>query len=169
MKYRAQIGDREYRVETSRGDGKIRIEKNSYGVDFRPVGDPSNFSLIVNHRSYQVRIHPDGPGYRVEVGGNRFLVNLEDERQRLFKEFGRSKEGPSVHHEIRAPMPGMVVKVEVGPGDPVSTGQGVMVVEAMKMENEIRTPMAGTVEAVRVKVGQSVKKNEVLMVLGAPP
>jgi pyruvate carboxylase subunit B len=73
----------------------------------------------------------------------------------------------AVHHrlEIHAPMPALVVKVEVAPGQDIATGQGLLVLEAMKMENELRSHQAGRVKEVCVKKGDTVEKGQLLVVM----
>jgi biotin carboxyl carrier protein len=119
-------------------------------------------------RSYEVSFDSSGNGrYVVHVNGEAIPVTVLDPRAHVRRrggaEGGQSdSDGPI---RIVAPMPGRIVKVLVGPGDAVGARQGVVVVEAMKMENELRTPRAGTVTAVKVREGMSVEANAVLVIV----
>jgi pyruvate carboxylase subunit B len=79
-----------------------------------------------------------------------------------------AQEGSKGPKALRAPMPGLVVKVEVREGDTVFSGQGLVIVEAMKMENELKSERDGTVKRVAVEPGQTVEKDQVLVEFHAP-
>jgi biotin carboxyl carrier protein len=113
-------------------------------------------------RSYEVVLEPSRRGsQRVHVAGRTIMVSMLDRHRRSSGGTG-SGLGP---REIVAPMPGRVVKLLVGAGDRVAANQGLVVVEAMKMENELRAPREGVVAAVRVSEGMSVEANTVLVVV----
>lgn len=102
-------------------------------------------------------------GYR----GERWEASVIDERTRHIRSLtgeGRQRAGAG---EVKAPMPGLVLRVMVEPGQRVEAGAGLAVLEAMKMENQIKAPVAGVVEAVRVAAGTAVEKGQVLVVLAA--
>jgi pyruvate carboxylase subunit B len=88
-----------------------------------------------------------------------------DERTQLIRKMSGASADRSGPKPIRAPMPGLIVSVEVGVGDRVGTGQGVVVMEAMKMENELRAEAAGTVAQVLVAAGETVEKGQILIAL----
>jgi biotin carboxyl carrier protein len=125
------------------------------------IGDPSGSPLVAG-RSYDVMFEPAGKGaWRVHVNGRAVPAGLRTSAQRL-RGHGGADGGDG---RVVAPMPGRVVKVLVAPGAAVEAGQGVVVVEAMKMENELRAPRAGTVREVRVAEGASVEAHTVLVVI----
>lgn len=117
---------------------------------------------------------PAGPGHsravEVVVGGWRFELDVEDARGvDLRKRAGRNRgaaPGAGGPLEIHAMIPGRVVAVAIAPGDVVTAGQTLLVVEAMKMQNELRTPRDGTVERVAVGVGETIDLGDLLVVLG---
>jgi biotin carboxyl carrier protein len=117
-----------------------------------------------------VERRPDGAA-RVEVviDGWRFELDVEDARRAELREratrrrAGAAGGGP---REVRAIIPGRIVSVAVAPGDAVSEGQALLVVEAMKMQNELRAPRAGTVERIAVGPGATVELGDLLLVLG---
>jgi biotin carboxyl carrier protein len=115
--------------------------------------------------SHEIAIEPRVRGVRVvHVDGREISVSILDPRRRAARgrDGAADTAGPGV---IVSPMPGRVVKVLVAPGDAVAARQGLVVVEAMKMENELRAPRAGRVSEVRVREGAPVDANTVLIVL----
>lgn len=103
--------------------------------------------------------------YTLWVDGHRFEVESLDERTRAIRDLSASRAGPAGPAPIVAPMPGLIVRVSVAVGDRVEAGQGVVVMEAMKMENDLRATAAGTVTAVEVAPGNAVEKGAILVVL----
>jgi biotin carboxyl carrier protein len=104
--------------------------------------------------------------YQLLVNGKRCTIEVNSEREMLMKRFGGTSETRGCQSDIIAPMPALVVKINVAVGDHVRNGQGIVVLEAMKMENEIRCPSDGIVQEVLVVTGQAVEKGELLVRLG---
>ena len=107
--------------------------------------------------------------WQLDVDGSRVEAEALDERMRAIKDLTAASAAASGPAPLVAPMPGLVVRVAVQPGDTVSAGQGLVVIEAMKMENELRATAAGVVTGVRVQAGQAVEKGAVLVDLGPLP
>ena len=99
------------------------------------------------------------------VDGYRFDAEALDERTRSIRDLSAAAAGPAGPAPIVAPMPGLIVRVNVNPGDEVVAGQGIVVMEAMKMENELRATAAGTVRSVEVAAGTAVEKGALLVAL----
>lgn len=99
------------------------------------------------------------------LDGHRFEVEALDERSRAIRELAGAAAGPTGPAPLLAPMPGLIVRVNVQPGDAVQPGQGLVVMEAMKMENELRAHAAGTVKSVHARPGTAVEKGTVLIEL----
>jgi biotin carboxyl carrier protein len=110
-------------------------------------------------RSYDARVEEAAGGLVVVIGGYRFEIEVRDPRRWSRKSGGRGGEGVET---VLAPMPGKVVRVLVAPGDAVAPGQGIVVVEAMKMQNEMQASRAGRVVTVPAKEGATVAAGEVL-------
>ena len=106
--------------------------------------------------------------WTLDLDGQRVDAEALDERMRAIRDLtaAAAASGPA---PLMAPMPGLVVRVSVGVGDTVSAGQGLVVVEAMKMENELRASVAGVVTAVLAVPGQAVDKGALLVELGPIP
>jgi pyruvate carboxylase subunit B len=103
--------------------------------------------------------------YTLWVDGYRFEVEALDERTRAIRDISAANAGPVGPAPVLAPMPGLIVRVNVSPGDSVEAGQGVVVMEAMKMENELRAVGAGIVKSVLVTPGTAVEKGAILVAL----
>ena len=101
--------------------------------------------------------------YTLWVDGYRFDGEALDERTRAIRDITAEADKASGPASLVAPMPGLIVRVNVAPGDSVQAGQGLVVMEAMKMENELRAHSAGVVKAVMVEPGKAVEKGTVLV------
>lgn len=120
--------------------------------------EPGVFSVVLGGVSYEARVSGD----QIAIGERHFTFEVEDPRQ-----WKRSSGAADTHGRasIVAPMPGKIVRVMVAVGDEVSAGQGIVVVEAMKMQNEMKAPKAGRVTVLAVKEGDSVNGGTVLAVI----
>ena len=168
MRLLAQVGNeaREIDVEPIAGDdGRWRVVLGGREriVDARRVA-PTTWSLLIDGRSYVIDVEPGKDGDPVaELGGVALPVKLTDPRKVLLSaRRGAESTGPLA---VRAPIPGKVVKVLVKAGDDVAAGQGLVVIEAMKMENELRAPRAGKVASVAAVDGRTVEAQEVVLTL----
>lgn len=125
-------------------------------------------SLIVDGRSLTANVYRGENGrYVVYVGGIEFDVFLKSERDLLLERFGLAETMREGHHQIRAPMPGLVLALQIEEGAAVHAGDALIVLEAMKMENELRAPTAGIVKSVHVAMGDAVGKNDLLVEIEA--
>jgi biotin carboxyl carrier protein len=163
----ATLGGREVSITVERGrDGQWRIQVE--GGPARPVDAveirPGTWSLLVDGRSIVVDVDRRAGGTALLVGGEEVRLELSDARRtRLAKAVGGRATARG--ELVRAPIAGKVVKVLVAAGAEVIAGQGVAVLEAMKMENEIRADRGGSVETIHVQPGQSVDNGELLLTL----
>lgn len=120
------------------------------------------YSVLYRGRSYEVRIRNSGGEWRATVGDRSFAIDIEDPRNGT----GRSNATLAhTHQDVKAPMPGKVIRVLVREGDEVQAGQGLAVVEAMKMQNELKALRAGRVLRVNTKDGDTVGAGDVLVTL----
>ncbi len=103
--------------------------------------------------------------YTLWVDGYRFETEALDERTRAIRDLSAASAGPVGPAPIVAPMPGLIVRVSVNVGDKVEAGQGIVVMEAMKMENELRATAAGVVKSIEVAAGTAVEKGALLVAL----
>jgi biotin carboxyl carrier protein len=129
-------------------------------------GSPVRMVKIGTHVYRVVVRRRQGRGtYTLWVDGYRFETEALDERTRAIRDLSAARAGPTGPAPILAPMPGLIVRVSVKVGDKVEAGQGIVVMEAMKMENELRATAAGTVRSVEVSPGTAVEKGALLVAL----
>jgi biotin carboxyl carrier protein len=121
--------------------------------------EPGVYSVLMDGRSYDACVEETPAGLVVSIDGFRFEIEARDPRRWSRKSAGRGAEGIET---IASSMPGKVVRVLVAPGDSVEAGQGIAVVEAMKMQNEMKASRAGKVLSVPAKEGATVAAGEVL-------
>jgi biotin carboxyl carrier protein len=147
---------------------EMTLDGRILSVDVTATG--GRWSLLIgpdasSRRSYEVAVERRSNGERiVYVNGLAVPVSVVDPRERLVQRRGNVSDGTGPR-SIVSPMPGRIVKVLVREGDVVAAQQGLVVVEAMKMENELRAPRAGRVSAVKVVEGMSVEAKAVLVTL----
>jgi biotin carboxyl carrier protein len=149
-------------LELDRDAGRWRISLDGTSVHADAVEIlPNIFSILLNGQAHEIRIAPSPDGkLTLQTGHHEFTAEVIDPRAWRGRRHGHIEaEG---RQQIVAPMPGKVVRVLVQQGDKVQAGQGLLVVEAMKMQNEIRSPKSGTVDRLLVKEGQPVNSGEVL-------
>ena len=142
----------------------VSWDDTTYEVDVSRLRSGA-LSLIVpsaGHASHEVTCHETAPGeLALGIGGRHIRARVAEGRRPRTVAAARA----GGDHGVVAPMPGRLVRVLVEPGDTVQAGQGLAVVEAMKMENEVVSPVAGVVSAVRASVGDSVEAGVVLVVV----
>ncbi len=163
MKLLAFLGDREAEVEVRPVEGgfEVSIDGQTQFVDTAPC-DGQAYSLIVDHRSYDVSVHETGRDlYVVRHGGFRCDVRVVDPLVAA----AQALEATSGPAEVTAVMPGRVVKLLVEEGQEVAEGQGLLILEAMKMENEVAAPRAGIVQELPVSAGQAVEGGQTLALI----
>lgn len=165
MKYFATIGNNEYVVEIT-GE-TITLDGEEVNVDIEQSGVPELYSLLLDGASVELLIDAtSADGYTVGLRGERFQVLVEDERTRRLSAGRRGLSAPQGDLPVKAPIPGLVVKILVESGDTVEEGQPLAILEAMKMENEIRAPRIGVIKQIDAAPGNRVEQGAVLMVLG---
>ena len=166
MRYVATLHDAEHEIELeeiSADSFAIRFGEHRFDADLRRVG-PASFSIIINGRSFDLDVARDGEMTVVASRTGSTRLTIVDSARRSSRAAGHKRE-VSGRVEIKAAMPGRVVAVLVAAGDEVKADQGVVTVEAMKMENELKSPKAGKVTEVKVVAGQTVEKGELLVVI----
>jgi biotin carboxyl carrier protein len=144
--------------EQSPGVYEVKLRGKVHVVDaYRH--DYGTLSVVVDGKSYTAMLDPRGPAVNVKIRGRSvFPIEILDEKRlRMRRAAGKfTVEGKQT---VTAPMPGKIVKVLVKPGDAVTVGQPLLVIEAMKMENELKSPKDGKIVELHVKEGQPVEGN----------
>lgn len=123
------------------------------------VPEPGVYSVLMDGRVYDARVEETTAGRVVVIDGFRFEMEVRDPRRWGRKAGAHGGEGVQT---VAAPMPGKVVRVLVAPGDVVEAGQGLLVVEAMKMQNEMKASRAGRILSVTTRKGATVSAGEIL-------
>lgn len=154
-------------IEVGEDVYEVQIDGRTFRVDAAKSGR-TIYSLLEDGRQWEAMVDEKGAhGFDVMVAGRLFHLEAVDERsQRLAQSAKISAEGPQT---VAADMPGKVIKIERAVGDPVSEGQGVVIVEAMKMENEIGSPVEGTVSEISVAEGDTVETGDPLFTVEPAP
>jgi pyruvate carboxylase subunit B len=164
--YYVAIGEHSFAVEL--GPNGVEIDGAGVDIDFACLEGSGVHSLLMDGHSHWVLARRQSRGrWELHVAGCRFQAEVLDERGRAIRDSTATAAGPVGPSPVRAPMPGLVVSVEVSVNDVVVAGQGVAIVEAMKMENELKAEVAGRVAAVHVEPGDAVERDQVLVELAA--
>lgn len=124
--------------------------------------EPGLYSVIRQGRSYLARVLPGTNPYTIEIAGHRFSVEVRDPRNATLRSTAALGGG---RQNIKAAMPGKVVRVLVTEGQEVQAGQGLIVVEAMKMQNEMKAAKPGKVSKVQTQAGATVAAGDVLLTI----
>ena len=163
MKYFVQVAGEEHTVEID-GD---RVTYDGVAVQGHAellAGTPI-YKVTIGNEVHRViaRRGADKGDYEISVGGFRIALQALDERSRVIRDLSGNAKRTTGPAHLMAPMPGLIVRIAVNEGDRVQPGQGLVVMEAMKMENELRATRAGTVKRVACKVGAAVEKGALLL------
>lgn len=151
--------------ETDSRDGAWIVNDQMADADISQLS-PSNYHIIHNLVSYNVEVvnlDTTAKTAEIKVNGNTYQVTAKDQFDILLDQLGMSDQNASKVSEIKAPMPGLVLKVFVAEGDIVNKGDNLFILEAMKMENIIKAPADVTIKTAKIKAGDKVEKGQVLM------
>lgn len=164
-------------------DHQVQLNDGFYRYDVTSLGS-GDYSLLLNGKVYTFHVSTHGSAYPQSPSSldlspegaleftlvhkeRDYTVRVDNQRSLMLRSFLAKTHATATATTIRAPMPGLIVRVEVEPGQSISQGQGLVVLEAMKMENEIRSLSGGIVKAVHVQEGRPVEKGEALVTLSS--
>ena len=164
MTYEIAIDGKNHKLELEKVDGRWQCTLDGEKVNVDAViARPNVLSLIVDGQAYEVKRERTATDLHMWVKSARFAVDVRDPRSlRSRRAAGGGVEGPQ---KMQAPMPGKIVRILAPAGTQVTAGQGVLVIEAMKMQNELKSPKDGTVKQIVVSEGTSVSAGEVLAIV----
>lgn len=137
------------------------------GWDIVSVRD-RHFHIIKDNRSYKAEVlaaDPATKSFVICINGNKYTAEAKNQYDELLRQLGMENLSSSKVNEIKAPMPGLVLRLIAEAGQALKKGDSVLVLEAMKMENILKAPGEGIIKQIKVKAGDKVEKNEVLLVL----
>ena len=124
------------------------------------------FHILKNNKAYRATLIAADHAHKtfsIEVNGSRYEVRIADRYDQLVEQLGLSTASAQRINDVKAPMPGLVLGIEVEAGQRVEKGQGLLILEAMKMENVIISPRKGVIKKVEVKQGEAVEKKRILL------
>jgi pyruvate carboxylase subunit B len=147
-----------------------RVSVDGREVEARLAGSGELRHLLLDGRSVTLLARPgeESGQWALQLDGRNLVTEAVDERTRAIRSMTGTTSAGRGAHNVKAPMPGLIVRVEVAEGEVVQPGQGVVIMEAMKMENELKADGGGVVARVRVAPGQAVEKGTVLVEFEAP-
>jgi biotin carboxyl carrier protein len=151
-------------VEVSRDGERLRLTIGERTIDADALEiAPGISSILIDGAAFEARVEETAAGLRVTIGQSEFLIGLRDPRK-WSPSLGGAHEATG-QQKVIAPMPGRVVRILVKRGERVEAGQGIAVVEAMKMQNEVRSPKSGVVERLLAGENQTVSAGETLAII----
>lgn len=167
MKFIVEIAGERREVELGDGEASLGGAAESKSASLLEVPGSPVHVVTIGGKQYQAVVKRESAkgSYVLWIDGWRFEVDALDERARAIRDLSAASAASQGPAPVVAPMPGLIVRVHVKPGDAVEAGQPVVVMEAMKMENELRAQAAGTVKAVHAVPGKAVEKGTTLVEL----
>ena len=161
----ATTGNQQFTIEFGKDANSGTINGADFSWDLLPLS-ANSFHIIRNSTSYKIIIesrNPETKNMVLRINGKVITVSLKDKMDLLLASMGLENTLVAKVNEVKAPMPGLVLKFQVQEGDEVNKGDTICVLEAMKMENSIKSPGTGIVAKIHAVTGEAVEKNEVLI------
>ena len=164
-----------YTVSVNTRHYEISMEASATTVNgegFQPevaVLGPGKLHVVWKRRSYSAEVlesHPAEKAFRIRVNRNTYTLQVRDRYDALLRELGMDAGSHRHINEVKAPMPGLVLRVMIEPGQAIRKGDTLLILEAMKMENVLKAPSDGVVSKILVSKGDKVKKNQVMVNMG---
>ena len=165
MKLYVNSENNEFEMILNNGqENHLRVNGKTHSYDLLDLGF-GRYSLILDNKSYKFLYNKNESIHHLQVDNNHFILSVEDEHKRKIKElFNNVRKGPQVQ-VIKAPIPGLVVKITAEEGTVVEEGIPLLILEAMKMENIIKATCACRVQEIAVKEKETVQINQPLIKL----
>ena len=158
----------EIRINGVKRSVEFDLSRREAAIDGRKIAadaaeiSPGVYSILLGGQSFEVIVEKSGEGLLLRTAGREFQMEIVDPRSwRRGRAGSIELEG---RQEVRAPMPGKIVRALSAPGETVEAGQGLLVIEAMKMQNEIRSPKSGTIDRL-AREGQTVRAGEIVAIV----
>ena len=166
MKYQVVVGGEVFHVEVD--GGRVTVDGTGHEAELRAIPGTPMRLLLLDHASWVLPMNPNGgSSWEIVDAGERFEIEVLDERTAHIRSLvgaGAALAGPAV---LKAPMPGLVTRVHVVPGQEVAAGASLLTLEAMKMENDLRASGPGVVDTLQVTAGATVEKGAILVTFRA--
>ncbi len=162
--YRININD-QFNFEANVKQDMLTLNDAPIKADIAKL-DANNYHVISNNQSYQVEVvtlDQTAKTAEIKVNGNTYHIKAKDQFDALLEQLGLSNLNSTKVSDIKAPMPGLVLKVLVAEGDEIKKGDNLFVLEAMKMENIIKAPADAAIKSIKIKPGDKVEKGQLLI------
>jgi len=161
---KATINQKEFDLEVI-SPSEVMVNSENKKLDVIEVSENKKHALIdnVSYTIETVGYDDEKKIVTLKVNNNTYQVSLKDKYDILLKELGLSNMTTKVVKEIKAPMPGLVVSIQVEPGQEVKAGDSVLILEAMKMENVLKSPIDGVIKSIKTEKSKTVDKNAILI------
>ena len=157
-----------YEIAVNGAEAQKVEERQAFDWDLLEY-EPGNFHILKEGKGYRVMVVSadyEGKSFVFLINGRDYEVSVKDRFDLLLEKLGMDQMAGSGVDDIKAPMPGLVLQVNVEPGQEVQKGDQILILEAMKMENVIKSPGDGIVQAVKIKQGDAVEKGSVMVEMG---
>ncbi len=161
--YKAKINASTYQVKFDKSAALVNDQP--FDWDITKINE-RHYHIISNNQSYRaelVQINAKEKTVVLKLNGKKTSVQLQDKFDLLLEKMGIDTSASSKLNDIKAPMPGLILEIQIKEGDAVQKGDPIMILEAMKMENVLKSPGDGVVKSIKVNKGDSVEKNQVLV------
>jgi biotin carboxyl carrier protein len=165
MIYDIKVNEKNYKLELIEGQKslKVKLDGRTLKIDDSDIGNGRLSLMLQDNKPYELLLSKNSNGYYCWMNSRQATCTVIDEKTARFaKLMGASLDGQK-RSSLKAPMPGLVLRVDIEVGQEVKRGDSLIVVEAMKMENELKASGAGKIKAIKVKQGQAVEKSQVLV------
>lgn len=151
----------EFSIEEENSVFTLNGEKKN--VDILKISD-NHYSIIKDNKSFEVEVAAqEGKNFKLLINGNEYESTVKDGLDLLLDKMGISAANNAIENELKSPMPGLVLDIKVKVGQTVAEGEGIIVLEAMKMENVLKAPADVVIKSILVEKGKNVEKNAVLV------
>lgn len=162
-----QVGNKEFLARLVKNEmSNVIVDGKPYSIEVLNKYSDNFYCLSINNRVFQIEfdMQPDGEAV-IFVDGFDFNVSITDETRKLLKQFALKKGNDDKEGiiKIKAPMPGMVIKILVNEGQQVEKGDTLIIIEAMKMENALKTSFSGIIKNIKAQTGKPVEKGAILL------
>lgn len=161
--YQTTLNDQPLTIDFT-ADGPL-LNNEPFAWDLVKISDRS-FHILHQNRSYTAEVLDVNAAEKrvsLKINGHIHHVQLKDRFDLLLEKMGMSTAAGTKVNELKAPMPGLIVGISIQPGDVISKGDSLLILEAMKMENNLKAPGDGTVKTIRIAKGDRVEKGQVLV------
>lgn len=159
---KARVNKQDFQIEFDHSGKTGTLNGESFTWDKLAVGELTH--IILNDKSYQIVLEKrEGSTLTIRVNGKKMVVETRDKMTLLLESMGLQSTSEVKVNHVKAPMPGLVIRVLVEAGQEVKKGDALLVLEAMKMENMIKSPSDAVVSSIDVDLSQAVEKNQVLV------